>query len=142
MKQFSLLVIPFKDCTETSLRKKCHLLFNFIFIGQFKKKARVIMLLNSISVQILPISLFLFVLFHCPITLNVHSYPEWQHMQGGCLACSRLQERIQAVVALRCTDLYYARGSQGVLPMRVGGATSQLYLPSLTPLYVAGCGRL
>ena len=39
-----------------------------------------------------------------------------------------------------CTDLYYARGAQGVLPMRVGGATSQLYLPSLTPLSVAGCG--
>ena len=26
--------------------------------------------------------------------------------------------------------------------MRVGGATSQLYLPSLTPLSVAACGRL
>ena len=39
-----------------------------------------------------------------------------------------------------CTDLYYARGAQGVLPMRVGGATSQLDVPSLTPLSVAGCG--
>ena len=39
-----------------------------------------------------------------------------------------------------CTDLYYARGSQGVLPMRVEGATSQLDLPSLTPLSIAGCG--
>ena len=39
----------------------------------------------------------------------------------------------------RCTDLYYARGTQGVVPMRVGGATSQLDLPSLTPLSVAGC---
>ena len=37
---------------------------------------------------------------------------------------------------------FYARGVQGVLPMRVGGATSQLDLPSLTPLSVAGCGRL
>ena len=37
-----------------------------------------------------------------------------------------------------CTDLYYALGAQGalVLPMRVGGATSQLDLPSLTPLSV------
>ena len=34
------------------------------------------------------------------------------------------------------------RGAQGVLPMRVGGATSQLYLQSLTPLSVAGCGPL
>ena len=39
-----------------------------------------------------------------------------------------------------CTDLYYARSAQGVLPMRVGGATSQLDLPSLTPLSVADCG--
>ena len=40
-------------------------------------------------------------------------------------------------VPLRCTDLYYARGAKGVLPMRVGGATSQLDRPSLTPLSVA-----
>ena len=61
-----------------------------------------------------------------------------------------LSGRIRKVVASRaavahsspaeCTDLYYARGAQGVLPMRVGGATSKLDLPSLTPLSVAGCG--
>ena len=28
------------------------------------------------------------------------------------------------------------------LPIRVGGATNQLDVPSLTPLSVAGCGRL
>ena len=39
-----------------------------------------------------------------------------------------------------CTDLYYASGARGVLPMRAGGATSQLDLPSLMPLSVAGCG--
>ena len=38
------------------------------------------------------------------------------------------------------TYLYCARGAQGVLPMRAGSATSQLDLPSLTPLSVAGCG--
>ena len=43
-------------------------------------------------------------------------------------------------IPLKCTDLYYARGAQGVLPMRVLGATSQLDLPSLTPLSVAGYG--
>ena len=43
-------------------------------------------------------------------------------------------------IPLRCTDLYYAQGTQGVLPKRVGGGTSQLDLPSLTPLSVAGCG--
>ena len=43
-------------------------------------------------------------------------------------------------IPLRCTDLYYARDAQGELPMRVGDATSQLDLPSLTPLSVADCG--
>ena len=70
-----------------------------------------------------------------------------------CLTLSRvytLSGRIGKVVAshaavtrsipLRCTDLYYARGAQGVLPMRVGGATSQLDLLSLTLLSVASCG--
>ena len=34
-------------------------------------------------------------------------------------------------------------GAQGVLPCEGRGVTaSQLYLPSLTPLSVAGCGRL
>ena len=41
-----------------------------------------------------------------------------------------------------CTDVYCALGTQGALPMRVGGATSQMDQPSLTPLSVAGCGRL
>ena len=42
-----------------------------------------------------------------------------------------------------CTDLYCARGThEGVLPMRVGGATSQLDRQSLTPLSLAGCGQL
>ena len=50
--------------------------------------------------------------------------------------------KIESQLWLGCTDLYYARGTQGLLPMWVGGATSQLDLPSLTPLSVAGCGRL
>ena len=37
---------------------------------------------------------------------------------------------------------YYARGAQGVLPMRAGEATSQLDLSSLMSLSVAGCGRM
>ena len=41
-----------------------------------------------------------------------------------------------------CIDLYYARSAQGVLPMRVWGATSQFDLPSPAPLSVAGCSRL
>ena len=41
-----------------------------------------------------------------------------------------------------CTDLYCVRGDQGVLPMTVGVTASRLDLPSLSPLSVAGCGRL
>ena len=62
-------------------------------------------------------------------------YPEWPHRQGGCLACCGCTFES----SWGWTDLYYARGAQGVLPMRVEGATSQLDLPSLTPLSVAGC---
>ena len=50
----------------------------------------------------------------------------------------RLQDRIPAVAELH----RFIRGAQGVLPMRVRGATSQLDLPSVRPLSVAGCGRL
>ena len=50
--------------------------------------------------------------------------------------------KIDSQMWLSCTDLYYARGFQGVLPMRAGDATSQLDLPSLNPLSVAGCGLL
>ena len=58
-------------------------------------------------------------------------YPEWPHRQGGCLACCGCTfESFRGG-----TDLNYARGAQGVLPMRVGGATSQL-----APLSVASCG--
>ena len=49
--------------------------------------------------------------------------------------------RLHVRFRLGFTDLYYARGAQGVLPMRVGSATTQLDLPSLTPLSVAGCGK-
>ena len=75
---------------------------------------------------------------------------QWKSFSLILLILYTLSGRIGKVVAshvavarsilLRCTDLYYARGAQGVLPMRVGGATSQLDLPSLTPLSVAGCG--
>ena len=50
--------------------------------------------------------------------------------------------KIESRQWLSSSDLYYARDSQGVVPMRVGGATSQLDLPFLTKLSVAGCGLL
>ena len=41
-----------------------------------------------------------------------------------------------------CTNLYYSRFAQEVLPMTVDIVTSELDLPSLTPLSVGACGRL
>ena len=65
-------------------------------------------------------------------------YPEWPHRQGGCLTCWGCMFESR----WGCTNLYYACDAQGVLPMRAGGATSQLDLLSLTPLFIAGCGWL
>ena len=62
--------------------------------------------------------------------------PEWPHRQGCCLACWRFQCRNPAEAAP-----IYSRRSGGTAHVG-GGATSQLDLPSLTPLSVAGCGRL
>ena len=56
------------------------------------------------------------------------------------LKVARLQDRAPAVAELHRFIL--CRRRSGVLPMRVGGAASELDLPSLTPLSVAGCGRL
>ena len=48
--------------------------------------------------------------------IYIHTYPEWPHRQGGCLTCCGCTFESRC----GCTDLYYARGAQGVLPMRVG----------------------
>ena len=53
---------------------------------------------------------------------------------GGCIG------KVVASYAEAEAAPIYARGVQGVLPMRVGDATSQLDLPSLTALSVVGCG--
>ena len=77
------------------------------------------------------------------VLLRPTSYPEWQHRQGGCLACGN--RTFESRANRGCTDLYIllASGDQGVLPCEGWGVTaSQLDLPSLTPLSVAGCGRL
>ena len=68
-------------------------------------------------------------------------YPEWPHRQGGCLACWRLQDQIPAVAKLHRFKLRM-RGSGGTAHEGGGGATSQLHLPSLMPLSIAGYGRL
>ena len=46
------------------------------------------------------------------------------------------------LVALRLHRFILCTRHSGVQPKMVGGATSQLDLSSLTPLSVAGCGRL
>ena len=73
-------------------------------------------------------------------------YPEWPHRQ--CVGLAYPWTRVRAPVAAAsltiCRPCSHRaiRGAQGVLPMRMGGATGQLDLPSLTPLSIAGCGRL
>ena len=56
------------------------------------------------------------------------------------LKVARLQDRMSAAAELHrfmlCTR------NSGSTANESGGATSQLNLPSLTPLSVAGCGRL
>ena len=53
--------------------------------------------------------------------------------------CLRFQGRFPVEAA----PIYTVHeGAQGLLPMRVWGATSQLDLPSLTPLSVASCCRM
>ena len=37
-----------------------------------------------------------------------------------------LHAAVARSIPLRCTDLYYARGAQGVLPMRVGGCDQSI----------------
>ena len=66
-------------------------------------------------------------------------YPEWPHI-GKVVASHAEGCRVDS--GWGCTDLYHARGAQEVLPMRAGGATSQLDLPPLTPISVAGWGLL
>ena len=71
-------------------------------------------------------------------------YQEWLHRQ--CVGLAHPWTRVLAPVAAAslaiCRPRRAIRGAQGILPMMVGGATSQMVLPSLTPLSVASCGRL
>ena len=86
---------------------------------------------------------------HKPHSIFNFLYPEWPrtctsmvwHFEGRTFAANSVQQVLwfAAQPALQCA----IRGAQGVLPcVGWGGATSQLDLPSLTPLSVAGCGWL
>ena len=73
-------------------------------------------------------------------------YPEWQHRQCVGLAFRRSHDRgsLSAVSLVICSPARIAVcntwSSGGTALCRVVGATSQLDLPSMTPLSVAGCG--
>ena len=73
-------------------------------------------------------------------------YPEWPHRQCVGLASRRSQVRgsLSAASPVICSSARIAvcnTWSSGSTALcRVGGATSQLDLPSLTPLSVASCG--
>ena len=77
-----------------------------------------------------------------------HSYPEWPQRQCVGLAFRRSHDRgsLSAVSLVICSPARIAVcntntwSSERTALCRVGGATSQLDLPSLTPLSVAGCG--
>ena len=80
---------------------------------------------------------------------NISSwYPEWPHRQCVGLAFRRSHDRgsLSAARLVICSPARIAVcntwSSGGTALCRVGGATSQLDLPSLTPLSVAGCGWL
>ena len=63
--------------------------------------------------------------------------PEWPHRQGGCVACCGCTfDSAEVHWFILCTRRSGGTAHEG------GGATSQLELPSLTPLSVAGCGWL
>ena len=74
--------------------------------------------------------------------------PEWPHRQCVGLAFRRSHVRgsLSAVSLVICSPARIAVcntwSSGGTALFRVGGATSQLDLPSLTPLYIAGCDWL
>ena len=52
----------------------------------------------------------------------------------------KLQDRFSVELRLHRFTLCTRRS--GALPMRVGGATSELDVRALMPLYVTGCGRI
>ena len=70
--------------------------------------------------------------------------PEWPHRRfvGMAFRRSHVRGSLSAASLVICRPHCTVQSSGGTALCRVGGATSQLDLPSLTPLSVAGCGRL
>ena len=67
----------------------------------------------------------------------------WSYTLSGCIGKVVASHAAVALSSpVKCTDLYYAWGTQGILPMRVGGATSQLDHRLWCHCPKAGCGWL
>ena len=49
--------------------------------------------------------------------LHTVAFPEWSHRKGAWIP-RMMKLQGQSQLSCDCTDLYYARGAQGVLPMR------------------------
>ena len=79
--------------------------------------------------------------------LHCFSYPEWPHRKcvGLAFQWSRVRVPEAAASPVICGPRLHRaiRGVQGVLLcVWLGATANRMYLPSLTPLSVAGCGRL
>ena len=79
--------------------------------------------------------------------MSTDLYPEWPHMQrfGLAFRCSRVRDPVAATNLVICGPHLHSgiRGAHRILPCVGWEVTaSQLDLPSLTLLSVAGCGRL
>ena len=62
---------------------------------------------------------------------------------ASCLVCGGLLVRFPSEAAPSCdTNFYYETGVQGEFPSMWRVTSSQLDLPSMTLMPVAGCGRL
>ena len=80
----------------------------------------------------------------CKYEVSPELYPEWPHRQCVGLVFRRSHDRgsLSAASLVICIAVCNTWSSGGTALCRVGGATSQLDLPSLTPLCVAGYGWL
>ena len=76
-------------------------------------------------------------------TFISQNYQKNSIIPGKARPLPRMLEAVGEIPVRGCTDLYFASGSQEALLCRGYKVTvSQLDLTSLTPLYIAGCGRL
>ena len=100
----------------------------------------------AIGIMIIHVHCYRYQDQRCSLLLRGYLYPVGPHRQCIGLAFRRSHVRgsLSAASLVICSRiaLCNAWSSGGTALCRVGGATSQLDLPSLTPLSVVGCGRL